>query len=598
MGLAVHATWGLALGTLGCCCCCSVAVGLPPNDPEPDQWSSRWHLPAGTHLSAGDVNALFFWRGVWHLMSQWEMEVPNTYPGKTPATLPVVGWAHRVSTDLLRWAHIEPALVPGPPSTTMEGCYDGSVSMVYRDGRLVPMLMADGACGELPDPEANPKTRPPGKGCVESFGNTSGGTLAFAADLDDANLTKWVKDGPLVFDECGPRGGPSAVWQVAGDPGGGSGRWNMLMLGNESHEWRYETTDPEFKRWTLADANFLPAEAGSVRWPYLAAAARSSYIMTMQRVILLIWRQGNQWHPLPRSVEGCEEARRPHTHVYQAGYGRHSDGLPRYVSYQSASSALSCARPDQLVALLWAAFVCQLQVMGTYDEATQTFSNATVARLLDIGAGVMFGSFGDDPTGNRTLHISQMNDVPAVKRPEPLSPYPDPPKKPGGRIHCNNRLTSIREVRYDPRIDMLVEQPIAELAQLRARTVADDSLTLATGAAPVTLGAGEQDGKALDYVLNLTLPTEEAELVICAKCAEAAATAADLSPSSSSDAPRQNATDRCRCKGGVAFALRVSQHNASLTMEVDGLANLPYSGGGKVAVSGFPLLPDERSLEV
>ena len=240
-----------------------------------------------------------------------------------------------------------------------------------------------------------------------------------------------------------------------------------------------------------------------------------------------------------------------------------------------------------------------MQVMGTYDEATQTFSNATVARLLDIGAGVMFGTFGDDPTGNRTLHISQMNDVPAVKRPELLMPYPDPPK-PGGRIHCTNRLTSIREVRYDPRIDMLVEQPIAELAQLRARTVADDSLTLAAGAAPVTLlvGAGEQDGKALDYVLNLTLPTEEAELVICAKCAEAAATAADLSPFSSSDAPRQNATARCRCKGGVAFALRVSQHNASLTMEVDGAANLPYSGGGKFAVAGFPLLPDERSLEV
>lgn len=75
-------------------------------------------LACGT---AGDVNALFYWRGVWHLMSQWEMEVPNTY-GPTPDTITAVGWGHSVSTDLLTFERIAPALVPGPPSTTMEGC--------------------------------------------------------------------------------------------------------------------------------------------------------------------------------------------------------------------------------------------------------------------------------------------------------------------------------------------------------------------------------------------------------------------------------------------------------------------------------------------
>ena len=39
------------------------------------RWSPRWHVPAQPHLAASDVNALFWWRGTWHLMSQWEMEV-------------------------------------------------------------------------------------------------------------------------------------------------------------------------------------------------------------------------------------------------------------------------------------------------------------------------------------------------------------------------------------------------------------------------------------------------------------------------------------------------------------------------------------------
>ena len=95
-----------------------------------------------------------------------------------------------------------------------------------------------------------------GTTCDERFGNKAGGTLAFAQDLNDPNLTKWVEDGPLSVEPCGPRGGSSAVWQVEGVAGSPKGRWNALMLGNGSREWRYETTDPDLKQWTLADENF------------------------------------------------------------------------------------------------------------------------------------------------------------------------------------------------------------------------------------------------------------------------------------------------------------------------------------------------------
>jgi len=218
-------------------------------------------------------------------MTQWEIEVPNTH-GPQPGTLPVVGWGHQVSTDLLRFHRIAPALVPGPPSTTMEGCYDGSVSFVHKGGDasqpLTPMLMADGACGELPDPEPGPNKHPPGRGCAESFGNgSSGGTLAFPADLNDPNLTVWEKEGPIRWEDCGVGGGPSSIWQPR------RGVWNVMLRANGSAtEARYETRDPSFKTWTLADDRFIKERIGC----------------------------GGLWHTLPRSVAGTEREPRPFTH--------------------------------------------------------------------------------------------------------------------------------------------------------------------------------------------------------------------------------------------------------------------------------------------
>ena len=204
---------------------------LPPNLQMRDHWSPMWHQQDRSHLAAGDVNAFFYFRGVWHLMTQWEMEVPNT-DGPQPKTLPIVGWGHSVSTDLLQFHRIAPALVPGPPSTTMEGCYEGSISFVHKGGDasqpLTPMLMADGACGELSDPEPTPNKRPPGGGCTESFGYSSGGTLAFPADLNDPNLTVWEKEGPVHYEHCGPGGGPSSVWQPQ------PGVWNVMLRANGS----------------------------------------------------------------------------------------------------------------------------------------------------------------------------------------------------------------------------------------------------------------------------------------------------------------------------------------------------------------------------
>ena len=44
---------------------------LPPNNPVKDGWSPRGHLLAASHMAAGDVNALFHWKGTWRLMFFW-----------------------------------------------------------------------------------------------------------------------------------------------------------------------------------------------------------------------------------------------------------------------------------------------------------------------------------------------------------------------------------------------------------------------------------------------------------------------------------------------------------------------------------------------
>ena len=68
------------------------------------------------------MNALFQFRGVWHLMQQWHLR-PHTAVG------------HAVSHDLLTWQRVADVLQSG--ATADEQCYDGSASLgvLVRAGR-------------------------------------------------------------------------------------------------------------------------------------------------------------------------------------------------------------------------------------------------------------------------------------------------------------------------------------------------------------------------------------------------------------------------------------------------------------------------------
>ena len=73
----------------------SIALALGSNNYT----VSEWH--AGTRCEEGDVNALFQYEGVWHLMQQWHAR-------------PLTSVGHTVSPTLLRWHRVKDVLSARP----------------------------------------------------------------------------------------------------------------------------------------------------------------------------------------------------------------------------------------------------------------------------------------------------------------------------------------------------------------------------------------------------------------------------------------------------------------------------------------------------
>ncbi len=202
----------------------------PPAAPPPP----AWHLPA--RCEEGDVNALFQFKGVWHLMQQWHLR-PHTSVG------------HAVSRDLLSWSRLEVDVLTSG-ATQDEQCYDGSASLVHRQhgGSLSPILQIDGGCG---------RKQAGGRSCMESAGNGSeGGVTAFPADLNDTNLTHWNKVGPTVWRGCDGSAGPSPIWR---NP---KTRLFECIAIHATGEARFVAADATLTQWKVADPAFLPAHGG------------------------------------------------------------------------------------------------------------------------------------------------------------------------------------------------------------------------------------------------------------------------------------------------------------------------------------------------
>merc|ERR1711879_444813 len=95
-----------------------------------------------------------------------------------------------------------------------------------------------------------------------------------------------------------------------------------------------------------------------------------------------------------------------------------------------------------------------------YDPQKETYSNVKEPAPVDIGSGVAYGQLShSEPKGDkRVLHVSWL----VLKAPAG-----------GWGDACNGGgvMTSLRDLRYDPRIERLVESPIAEYKKLRSNLV-------------------------------------------------------------------------------------------------------------------------------
>lgn len=109
------------------------------------------------HLSAqsgwiNDPNGPIWWQGRYHLFFQRNP--------LAPVWAPAIHWGHAVSSDLVRWTHLEDALAPSPDGPDSGGCWSGCVvdddgvpTAVYSGLRRMSDFGADTVCLARSDDE-------------------------------------------------------------------------------------------------------------------------------------------------------------------------------------------------------------------------------------------------------------------------------------------------------------------------------------------------------------------------------------------------------------------------------------------------------------
>lgn len=190
-------------------------------------------------LGAHDVNALFSYSGLAHLMNQRQME--QSAEG-------LAGFSHLVSRDWVRWERL--------PNALAAGSYDGSATVVPGSG---PVIMFDCAT----------KTCPSGSNLLapSTTTATSGGRhpddipvmgVARPANLSDPTLREWVTAGnnPIAIDVPGEFVGPSKLWHNS------TGAAFVEMNSENSVIGLFSSVDPQLHSWHLEDPAWFKTGGG------------------------------------------------------------------------------------------------------------------------------------------------------------------------------------------------------------------------------------------------------------------------------------------------------------------------------------------------
>ncbi|KAL4420475.1 hypothetical protein ABPG75_010131 [Micractinium tetrahymenae] len=113
---------------------------------DPDRPRFHVHPPQGW---MNDPNGPVYYKGRYHMFYQ---HLPNACEWAFG-----IVWGHAVSSDLVHWEHLPPALVPTPGTLDADGCFSGSC-VLDSDGTPVLLytgvrLRSNESAGELPPPE-------------------------------------------------------------------------------------------------------------------------------------------------------------------------------------------------------------------------------------------------------------------------------------------------------------------------------------------------------------------------------------------------------------------------------------------------------------
>lgn len=185
-----------------------------------------------------DVNAIFFYKGIWHVMHQANW----------------TDWAHLVSHDLVHWSRLPSTLSPN-------GDWDGALTLLEGDR---PVILYD--CYNVAD------CRPSSSRLSTTVGDPAIVGVAWPDDEADQNLTKWYKDAqnPIVIH--GARGGyagPSTIWKA-------NDLYTMAMPLNGAIAL-FQTASSSFHEWNVTNAVFYPTSSGPSRFvPLLGSVGAPS----------------------------------------------------------------------------------------------------------------------------------------------------------------------------------------------------------------------------------------------------------------------------------------------------------------------------------
>jgi len=370
---------------------------------DPTYKLPQYHI-TGLDGGAHDVNAVFNWQGVWHVMHQRNG-----------------GWGHLVSTDFVKWSRL--------PNAIDGGSWDGSLTIL--DGK--PVILFD--CTSIQN--CLPK-RVESESDIIGVGDPPIIGVAWPVNNSDPNLTSWVKDShnPAYFDGSPAKySGPSNVWK-----NGNKYQMEMILGGATA---LYESTDPQLHNWSIVNPTFYPKRGGGggIFFPLpKCVSGTANYTHMMQEDF---YGDGTPWFVLgtfdfptskftpgmsPIPLDVSSDMR--YTEVWVGGgrmihmgwvAGNKCLSIPRQVTYDAKLVQLLSVPVDEISAL-------RGEVLGSHRATTiaagdslSVFSTGKTSLTFDIEVDIALPSkapvsvkisamaTGPDPAKNQTQYLLLLN---------------------------------------------------------------------------------------------------------------------------------------------------------------------------------------------